>query len=242
MSYKSSCSIEQYQPIKRTFNGYIVRWGKQDREDGTCLYNEALLNKKPTLGSVTELIIRERYSESDELALARQSFARMEEFLEYNRYVEQCKQWACECLEIEYTPTYAPTLTEVLNQLKTLAKGSVEALPDEEAEKVPSLFEEWKPFVPYEVGNRRYNAADQKLYECLQAHTSQADWRPDMTPSLWKRVSTEEWPEWVQPAGATDAYSQGDKVSHNGSHWISLVDGNVWEPSEAVPTLWELKQ
>lgn len=242
MTYKSTCLIENFKPIERKRIGYVVRWNKTDNEDGTCSYIEAVMQEKPTMNNLVTLIVRERYSESEELALARQSFARMEDFIEYNAYVEQCKQWACECLETEYTPTYAPTLTEVLNQLKTLAKGSVEALPDEEAEKVPSLFEEWKPATTYEVGNRRYNAFDQKLYECLQAHTSQADWRPDLTPSLWKRVSTEEWPEWVQPLGAADAYNQGDKVSHNGSHWISLVDGNVWEPSEAVPTLWELKQ
>jgi hypothetical protein len=29
-----------------------------------------------------------------------------------------------------------------------------------------------------------------------------------------------------------------DKVRHNGKVWISLVDNNVWEPSESVPTLW----
>lgn len=49
----------------------------------------------------------------------------------------------------------------------------------------------------------------------------------------WKEVGSgeaEEWPEWVQPTGAHDAYSQGAKVSHNGKHWTSDVDGNVWEP------------
>ena len=39
-----------------------------------------------------------------------------------------------------------------------------------------------------------------------------------------------EFPEWRQPTGAHDAYSKGDKVSHNGKHWVSDVDGNVWEP------------
>lgn len=29
---------------------------------------------------------------------------------------------------------------------------------------------------------------------------------------------------------AHDAYAQGDKVSHNGKHWTSKVDNNVWEP------------
>ena len=30
--------------------------------------------------------------------------------------------------------------------------------------------------------------------------------------------------------GAHDAYEKGYKVSHNEKHWISDVDGNVWEP------------
>ena len=40
----------------------------------------------------------------------------------------------------------------------------------------------------------------------------------------------EEWPEWSQPVGAHDAYSKDAKVSHNGKHWTSTVDSNVWEP------------
>lgn len=50
--------------------------------------------------------------------------------------------------------------------------------------------------------------------------------------SLWTPVSdpAEEWPEWSQPVGAHDAYSKDAKVSHNGKHWTSTVDSNVWEP------------
>ena len=68
------------------------------------------------------------------------------------------------------------------------------------------------------------------LYECIQAHTPQVGWNPALTPALWKRVSIEEWPEWVQPIGASDAYMKGDHVSHNDKHWESEVDNNVWEP------------
>ena len=77
---------------------------------------------------------------------------------------------------------------------------------------------------------RRYT--DGKLYKCVQAHTSQADWTPDTAASLWTPVSdpAEEWPEWSQPVGAHDAYSKDAKVSHNGKHWTSTVDSNVWEP------------
>lgn len=41
------------------------------------------------------------------------------------------------------------------------------------------------------------------------------------------------WPRWIQPATAEDAYHLDDRVSHNGEHWISIRDGNVWEPGES---------
>ena len=98
------------------------------------------------------------------------------------------------------------------------------------------LFEKWAEDTAYEVGQRvRYEST---LYKCLTAHTSQASWIPPDAPSLWVRVDdpTIEWPEWIQPTGSTDAYEKGAKVSHNDKHWISDVDGNVWEPGVAMWT------
>ena len=69
-----------------------------------------------------------------------------------------------------------------------------------------------------------------KLYKCVQAHTTQADWTPNVTPALWVIVSLEEWPDWIQPTGAHDAYAKGDKVTHNSKKWTSDVDANTWEP------------
>ena len=101
-------------------------------------------------------------------------------------------------------------------------------LDDEQAESVTILFEEWQPDTKYEVGDRRqYNGL---LYRCVQGHTSQDGWEPPNVPALWVRTWTDEWPEWIQPISAADAYSAGDKVSHNEKHWISSVDANVWEP------------
>ena len=102
-------------------------------------------------------------------------------------------------------------------------------LNDEQAESVTRLFAKWEIGVNYSVGDRRQY--DGLLYRCVQAHTSQANWIPPAVPALWVRTSTEEWPEWIQPTGAQDAYSAGDKVSHNDKHWISDVNANVWEPS-----------
>lgn len=119
--------------------------------------------------------------------------------------------------------------SDAIRLRRAIIKGS-ESLSDEMASNVPELFPEWKNDISYNVGDRRqYNGV---LYKCIQAHTSQADWTPDVAVSLWVRTDDPsiEWPEWRQPTGAQDAYMTGDKVSHNEKHWISNADNNVWEP------------
>ena len=101
-------------------------------------------------------------------------------------------------------------------------------LSDEDALEAIELYPAWKTGTAYTADERiRY---DSTLYRCVQSHTSQDDWTPDKTPALWTVVSLDEFPEWVQPTGAQNAYQSGDKVSHNGKHWISTADNNVWEP------------
>lgn len=94
-----------------------------------------------------------------------------------------------------------------------------------------AMYDEWSAeSVEYVLDDiRQYNGL---LYRCVQAHTSQATWTPEDAPSLWTRIAdpAQEWPEWIQPTGAHNAYAQGAKVSHNGKHWISDVDANTWEP------------
>lgn len=80
---------------------------------------------------------------------------------------------------------------------------------------------------------------DPQLYQVLQAHTSAAEWTPNTTPSLYKKIGVTEdgYPEWVQPLGASDAYNMGDVVSYNGTLYKSTIDGNVWAP-DAYPAGW----
>lgn len=99
---------------------------------------------------------------------------------------------------------------------------------DEQALENIYLYPQWEADKAVQVGER-YRYGD-TLYKCVQAHTTHADWTPDVTPALWVVVSLDEWPEWVQPTGAQDAYAKDAKVSHNDKHWISDVDANVWEP------------
>lgn len=77
------------------------------------------------------------------------------------------------------------------------------------------------------------------LYKCIQPHTTQADWTPDLTPALWKRYfEPDDYQEWVQPTGAHDAYNTGDKAIFEGHLWESLIDANVWSPT-VYPAGWK---
>lgn len=99
-----------------------------------------------------------------------------------------------------------------------------------------AIYPTWEIGKAYSVGDRVRHG--EFLYRVVQAHTSQADWTPDVVPALWVKISTEEWPEWVQPTGAHDAYNTGDKVTYNGKRYVSRIDANVYSP-EAYPAGWE---
>lgn len=120
----------------------------------------------------------------------------------------------------------APALASILF-VNMAEKGE---LDDTTIAEHSAQFPKWGCPISYTV-NSICSSGD-KLYRCLQAHTSQEDWSPESAPSLWKEIGdpTAEWPVWSQPIGAIDAYAIGDKVSHNGKHWISTCANNVWEP------------
>lgn len=104
------------------------------------------------------------------------------------------------------------------------------AVDDVTASEHAAVFSEWAVGIAYLPGQiRRWK---EKLYRCVQAHTSQADWTPDVVPALWTAISdpAEEWPEWSQPIGAHDAYALGAKVSCDGKHWISTINANIYRP------------
>ena len=130
------------------------------------------------------------------------------------------------------------TLLEAAQKLRAAMDIAGAKLDDATALDAMALYLLWKTDVAYAIGQRvRYG---DKLYKCVQAHTSQGDWMPSATPALWVRVSVEEWPEWVQPTGAHDAYAKGDKVTYKGKRYISLIDSNIYSP-DAYPAGWEMK-
>ncbi len=117
--------------------------------------------------------------------------------------------------------------TEAAQKVRKAMDAASAVLSDEVALEAVAIYPLWM-CTSYAVGDRvQYN---EKLYKCVQAHTAQADWTPDATAALWVAVSLDEYPEWVQPTGAHDAYNKGDKVSYNGKHYVCTTNANVYAP------------
>lgn len=123
-------------------------------------------------------------------------------------------------------PLTAEEVTALLiqQQINTLT------VDDNTALRMVEYYPEWTTDTDYATGFKvQYGG---KLYKCLTAHASQADWTPDAAPSLWAKVlipDPDVIPEWEQP-DSTNPYMTGDKVTHNGKTWVSDIDNNVWTP------------
>lgn len=129
---------------------------------------------------------------------------------------------------------------EAAQQLRATMDTAVGMLTNEQAVKVVALFPLWNPQATYAVGDRVRYAGN--LYRCLQPHTAQETWNPVDAPSLWAKVLTDPGGAilpWEQP-DSTNPYMKGDKVTHNGKTWESLIDNNVWEPGvTGTESLWK---
>lgn len=133
---------------------------------------------------------------------------------------------------------------KAMEMLNMNFQEQVQTLTDEQALEVQSVFPVWQVDVDYVVDYKvRYNNI---LYKVLQAHHSQADWTPDVAPSLFAKVlvgqidpdtGEQEILEWVQP-DSTNPYMTGDKVMYNGVVYESTIDNNVWAP-DAYPQGWK---
>lgn len=135
---------------------------------------------------------------------------------------------------------------KALNALKAImrqAEINSESNTDEQALEVQVLYPNWEDLedgTTLKVG-QRVNYLD-VLYNVLQEHQKQSTWNPVDAPSLFAKIiviDTTAIPEWEQPE-STNGYMMGDKVTHNGKTYLSLVDNNIWEPGVVgSETVWE---
>ena len=148
---------------------------------------------------------------------------------------------------VEIEPTEEEQIIEQTNKAMELLNinfnGLLPNLSDEQALQVPLMFPKWQANKEYVAGDRVLYLG--VLYKVLQAHTSQQGWEPDIAPSLFAKnliVKDEDGeqvdiPEFEQP-DSTNPYMIGDKVIFEGKVYQSLIDNNVWSPSD-YPQGWE---
>lgn len=136
------------------------------------------------------------------------------------------------------------TILEQAQAIREAMDVAGAALTEEQALVCVRLYRPWESGKAYSVGDYLTYGVNgvgyPQLYKVVQAHTSQSDWLPDATPSLYDAIGLDDagYPVWSQPTGAHDAYNKGDIVNYNGTLYRSVIDGNVYSP-DAYPAGWE---
>ena len=142
------------------------------------------------------------------------------------------------------------TREQAAEQLRKALQMYCQTLTDEQAMEVATVYPAWSTGTAYKAQEMvtfgKNEVGDPQLYRCAQAHTSQADWTPDITPALWVAIglAPDQVPVWSQPTGAHDAYNTGDRVHYpdaDGPIYKSLIDGNIWAP-DVYPAGWEVEE
>lgn len=134
---------------------------------------------------------------------------------------------------------------QVMEQLGRAIQMFAQTLTSEEALEISAIYPSYeinKSYKENEMFTYGVNdVGDPQLYKVIQAHTSQENWKPDETPSLYEPIGLTEqgYPIWSKPSGSHDAYNIGDIVDYNGTLYKSLIDGNVYSPDE-YPSGWEV--
>lgn len=116
---------------------------------------------------------------------------------------------------------------ERAKQFRKMAKINANELDDASAIEVRTLYDEWAVDTAYEVGDRRYYPPTDKLYKCAQAHTSQANWTPDVVPAMWTVIDVEHAGTIDDPIPAVSGmeYVKGKYYSEDGTIYLMNREG-----------------
>lgn len=112
-------------------------------------------------------------------------------------------------------------ILEQAQEIRTSIDSVIGTMADADAAKNPMLFLPWEADAAYEVGDRR--RYDSKVYKCLQAHTSQADWAPSVVPALWVVINTSSSGTIDEPIPA----SRGMEYEY-GKYYLDPEDGKTY--------------
>ena len=123
-------------------------------------------------------------------------------------------------------------------------------LEDKKALQYMDMYPLWSEGISVKVNERyQYNG---RLYKVVQAHTTQADWTPDITPALWTVIDIEHSGtlEDPIPAVASMEYVKGKYYVEDGVIYLmnrqGMADGESivlhYTPSQLVGIYFEVVQ
>lgn len=135
-------------------------------------------------------------------------------------------------------------------EFRKMSMISADSLPDTQAAEVKTLYPVWKEGEAVSVDARRYYPPTDMLYKCSQAHTTQADWTPDVATSLWTPLDVEHTGTLEDPIPAVSGmeYVKGKYYSEDSTIYLmnreGMVDGEsivlYFLPSQLVGQYFEV--
>ena len=145
-------------------------------------------------------------------------------------------------IETFIAPSADETLSDTLGLLMRAAVADGKITNEELLRVAPALEGRlWQPGIAVSVGDVYTFGA--LLWKCVQAHTTQGDWSPDLTPALWHKVEIVSQSE-TRVWSAAVEYAVGDMVAYpdtNGTRYECIQAHTSlagWEPPN-VPALWK---
>lgn len=110
---------------------------------------------------------------------------------------------------------------EAALKVKPVLQKGAQSLSDAEALTVKAIYGQWA--AGDEVKTREKRIYGERLYRCRQAHTTQADWTPDLTPDLWAIIDEENEGTIANPIPAVSGMEY-----EYGKYYLDPEDGLVY--------------
>ena len=146
--------------------------------------------------------------------------------------------------DIDAIPPPPPDPLQVTQKAATVmfrALAQTDVITATDALDNAGMFPLWADCIGQRADAGSYWRHGDKLYRVNtgQGHTIQADWAPGTASALFSLAANpaDEWPEWIQPTGAHNAYAKGDKVTYQGDRWILDAETSAYAPG-VVPGEW----
>lgn len=112
-------------------------------------------------------------------------------------------------------------------EFRTISMINASTLPDEQAVVVPTLYPKWEVGIVVNVDERYYYEPTDKLYKCIQAHTTQSDWTPDVTPAMWVIIAVSKPDEEIGTLDNPITAARSMEYEY-GKYYLDPEDSNIY--------------